>query len=1174
MTTRTQTDERTGTAQAQIWHHILRVAAFCLCPGLGAGPLPPEQVYSEAAGVIEAEAENYHALTSMGSNAWIEEAGAFANASGGLYLRALPDDGDFETWEGGARADYLFRIDRSGVYQLEVRWSGDAGTSDSAYFGVPDLADGPGGEPDWFQDSSHYTPDFDAYGWDALGEAEADTAAAAQNQMLLKLGARAAPYTLRIVMREDGVAVDAWRLTYQGPLPEVFATQADQATLRIGDLARIDVLANDTGSISFGSLTILTQPTHGTASVDPAGAVVYTHSSDTALNDAFTYQVSEVGTGTISPPTAVTIEVTTANRFESRYTDFPPTAPENEFRLVEALPGITFESPHAFAAVEGDANKLFVAEAEGLIWLIPDITLPNPEKILYLDLSDRVHNNGNEVAMKGLACHPDFASNGYLYASYNTATRNSILARYGAFPGNPPAGDPDSELILIDQLTEDNAHSIATCRFGPDGYLYVSFGDEGSQEDAYGNSQRIDKDLFSSILRIDVDKMPGNLEPNPDSDIPRDSQGKAHFSIPADNPFVGVSTFNGQSVLPTEVRTEIFMMGFRNPWQFAFLPESESLLVADVGRSNYEELSIIPPGGNGGWAWREGLAPGVRSGELINGAAESDATLTDPFMSYSHGVGSSITGGIFYDRPNYPGLRDRYIFADYVAGSVWATDPFAETPTRQFLTAEQAIVDFLISPSDGGILLLDRGLVGGSAGLGRVLKLEYGGEAGGDFPTTLTETNFFADITSLSPNPGGIAYEPNLRFWSDYAEKSRWFMIPEPDDQVSFERDTPWAFPLGMIWVKHFDLEMERGNPLSTRRIETRFLVKTEASAYGVSYRWNEAQTEAHLAASEGEDIELTILSGGEEVIQQWRIPSRADCLICHTETAGHALSFNTRQLNRDGQIHGLAGNFLQVLHETGYLEGLDEPVSELPRHLRPDETAYSLEARARAYLAVNCAYCHQPSGGTPLSWDGRAHLKLFETSIVEGAPADAPLDPLDRLLKPGSTTHSIIWNRMTESNGYSRMPPLASNEIDPEGAALLAAWILDELPDRIDYHSWRLLHFVDPLDPTGASDQDPDLDGRDNHAEFIAGSDPQSFDSSPTPELRVSEGQLSILRPALLGRNVILESSTDLGATDPWAIFRAPGSDVMPPAEDVEIIVEPEVGIDRRFFRFRYEEE
>ena len=116
---------------------------------------------------------------------------------------------------------------------------------------------------------------------------------------------------------------------------------------------------------------------------------------------------------------------------------------------------------------------------------------------------------------------------------------------------------------------------------------------------------------------------------------------------------------------------------------------------------------------------------------------------------------------------------------------------------------------------------------------GRILRLTTG-DVTATFPATLSETNLFADLTDLSPNPGLLPYEPNLPFWSDYAIKRRWFGIPSTEP-MTWARDGNWIFPRRMLWVKHFDLEMTRGNPATKRRIETRMSLETIQEAPTVS---------------------------------------------------------------------------------------------------------------------------------------------------------------------------------------------------------------------------------------------------------------------------------------------------------------------------------------------------
>lgn len=971
---------------------------------------------------------------------------------------------------------------------------------------------------------------------------------------------------------------------------------ADSCPMALGATARIPVLQNDTGSVHSPSLTILSAPGSGTATANPDGTITYQHTTGTPATDTLTYQVTNLD-GSLADTATVTISFSTAPRFDTAYAELPSSPPATAIQIVDAFPGLTFDSPHDFCTVPGDPGKLFVTEGDGRVFLIPDVADPSPVKLEILDLTDRINHDDNELALKGIAAHPDWATNGYLYVTYNASGGTVRLSRFTC--QTTPPHTAGSELILIDQTNADAFHNISTCAFGSDGYLYVGFGDEGTQEDAFDNSQHIDKDLWSCLIRIDVDKKPGGHEPNPDPDIPRDGGGLAHFSVPPDNPFVGATSFNGVTIDPGQVRTEIFLTGLRNPWQFS--PEDhdddgtvDEIWVGDVGRSAREEIGVYTAGQNGGWAWREGSLTGIRSGELINGAPEAAATLTPPLWDYAHGGGAfegqSVTGGLIYRSSSLPGLTGKYIFADYVSGNIWSLDHSGPSPVVERLGGEVAIVALTTDPSNGDLLLLDRGNTGFNQGVGSIKRLNLG-SGGGDFPQTLSQTNFFTDPVTLEPNPGGIAYQLNLRFWSDFAEKSRWFLLNDTTDTVGYSRDHPWDYPEGMVWVKHFDYPTQwesfsrvidgdvwtdrrplPGSP--RRRLETRFLVRTASGAYGVSYRWNNitggSQIDAALADNNGEQFEVDITVDGTPATVPWEIPSRSSCLTCHTPEAGHALSFNTRQLNTPGELGGSTGNFLSLLSSAGYATGIPADPSSLPRHLRPDETTYSLEARVRSYLDVNCAYCHQADGTGGGSWDGRSHLTLADTGLVNGSPSDAPLHPADLLVVPANVDRSILYNRAAAANGYSRMPPLATEVLDLEGAQLLADWIRDEVQPHASYDSWRIAHFGNATSAEGEPDANPDADSGDNRFEWLTNTDPNDAASLWQPDMRIGAGDLAFAFPGLGNRAMTVWTSPDLQAWSPWAV---PGNDGLPlnPAE-THSLEGPRSDPDA-FFRFTIEE-
>lgn len=230
-----------------------------------------------------------------------------------------------------------------------------------------------------------------------------------------------------------------------------------------------------------------------------------------------------------------------------------------------------------------------------------------PAKSVFMDLTGRVDSSGSERGLLGLAFHPNYDSNGYLYVFYTAdgGTPRNRISRF-TVTANPNVGDTTSELILIDQLDQNQYHNAGALHFGPDGYLYASFGDEGGGNDQFDNTQQIDKDFFSSIIRIDVDKRVGNLEPNAHPSVPLDG-GIARYSVPADNPFVGATHFNGEAIADvSQIRTEFYIVGLRNPFRFSIDPITARLFLGDVGQNAREEIHLAGAGDNCGWKYREG----------------------------------------------------------------------------------------------------------------------------------------------------------------------------------------------------------------------------------------------------------------------------------------------------------------------------------------------------------------------------------------------------------------------------------------------------------------------------------------------------------------------------------------------------------------------------------------
>ncbi|WP_035614089.1 PQQ-dependent sugar dehydrogenase [Haloferula sp. BvORR071] len=954
----------------------------------------------------------------------------------------------------------------------------------------------------------------------------------------------------------------------------------DSAYVYTGSSTLIRVMDNDVepngkADFNLASMAIQTPPTQGTATITANKSILYTHTGSGTGTDTFTYRIQDQA-GLISTAT-VTMNITDQMRLPLSSARMPSGPPPQALTAINAFPTLPgFEQPLAIITPPGEASRIFVVEKGGDIEVIPNIN--SPAVSTFLNLDGIVNGRGTEsfktdgeAGLLGLAFHPQYASNRRFFVYYSVTIGANFYQRLSEFAcsaGNPNVADPASEKVLLQMLDEWDNHNGGCVQFGNDGYLYVSFGDEGDQNDAGANSQKITKDFWSSMIRIDVNVDPANyganpnLAPNPHPAIVLDPvSNNPRYKVPANNPWVGATSFNGQPVTPSQVRTEFWAVGLRNPWRFSFDAPTGDLWCGDVGGGSWEEINKITKGGNYEWAYREGI---TGQGPRWNERPGTWAGGNLPIFAYGHGSGTlqgnSVTGGLIYRGTRLPALTGKYIFGDYSSGNIWSMDPAIGSASVTRLTGEGGIAAFGTDPSNGDVLLADLD--------GQVRRLVSQAVDTG-FPATLTDTGLFADVAALTPASGLVEYSVNLPFWSDNAKKRRWFGMPSLTPKLGFNREGAWTTPEGTIWVKHFDMEMTRGNPATNKRLETRVLVRNAEGSYGVSYRWNAAGTEATLAAEAGEEFDLNISVNGTPTTQRWRIPSRSECMSCHTPQAGHSLSFRTRQLNLPGTIGLQSGNLIQLLSDAGYLDGLNASPATLAKHPAGNDSAYSLEARARAWLDVNCSYCHMAGGTAPANFDVRAQVPLFSTNTVGITPTSGALHPDDKLISLGQEERSVLIHRASARNGYSRMPPLATSVIDPAGVQLLKDWIESMSSSRQSLTAWTAekLGALPPADQM--ANADPDGDGRNNQQEFLEHTDPLTADRSSAPGVALQNGDtLQLEFPALPGRGQILQSSPNLAD---WSDWPFPGNDGLERSGPWQLSLPATDG--QRFFRARIEE-
>ena len=325
-----------------------------------------------------------------------------------------------------------------------------------------------------------------------------------------------------------------------------------------------------------------------------------------------------------------------------------------------ALEGVSFEQPVGlFPWPEGG---LAIVERRGVITVHAPGTPPRP----VLDLTARTILGG-ERGMLSAALDPEFETVPFLYVYYSAfgAGETTHLGRVSRFPVVDGRADAESELVIL-EFTQWRWHNGGTVRFGPDGMLYLGFGDSQHPRDAQDLQS-----LRGKIIRIDV----------------RGASEERPYRVPDDNPLHGVQ----------EARPEIWAWGLRNPWRMSFDADGR-LWVGDVGADTREEVSLITPGANLGWPLVEG--------EHCHGEQSACDALdaTPPVATYGRDQGCAIIGGVHHP------ANGAYLFGDYCSGHIWMLEADGEAgwSMRRIAHAGRRILSFEYS-TDGEVYVLTEG---------------------------------------------------------------------------------------------------------------------------------------------------------------------------------------------------------------------------------------------------------------------------------------------------------------------------------------------------------------------------------------------------------------------------------------------------------------------------------
>jgi len=722
-------------------------------------------------------------------------------------------------------------------------------------------------------------------------------------------------------------------------------------------------------------------------------------------------------------------------------TGSPEVAPA--FKLTNPFPNLKFDHPLQFVHLPG-TDRLFVVEQGGKIFTFRNNAAAKAE--VFFDPAKElkswkaVPKAAEFEGSFALVFHPKFAENRTCFVCYTVKGKNipnltdgSRLSRFKVTDNFRI--DPASEELLLS--FKQGGHNGCDLHFGPDGFLYVSSGDaaDPNPPDTFRTGQDL-TDLEASVLRIDVDR--------------RDA-GRS-YAIPSDNPFVGLK------IGDKTARGEIWAYGFRNAWRMSFDRGTGQLWVGDVGWELWELVHKVGRGHNGGWSIMEGP-------QAVNTTWPVGPTaVIRPAIEVPHSEGASMTGGYVYRGKKFPKLVGHYIFGDWVTKRIWSADVSTGDPAAKVeMMKPTARVVAFGEDAAGEIFVVDYDE-------GTILTLAADDAATYDpakFPRTLSATGLFADSAKHTLAPGVRPFEINAHTWQDYSTAEYFLALPgdgvitDYPERKRLPNNVSWHwarfhFPKDAVLVKTISLEMAKGNPQSSRRIETQVMHFDGEMWAGYTYAWRDDQTDADLVPADGAERRFTVAdpvfaNGKRE--QTWTYFGRSQCVQCHHSWAEYTLAFNLEQLNRTMDAKPTREHQLLALLNEGYLErrGKDEKplpaykLDELAKDRKladPHDASAKLDDRAKAYFQVNCGHCHRFGGGGGVDFELHGFCDLKNKKLLDALPMRGTLDLDDaRLIAPGDKHRSTVYARMAKF-GSGRMPHIGSEFVDESGLELIGRWI------------------------------------------------------------------------------------------------------------------------------------
>lgn len=317
----------------------------------------------------------------------------------------------------------------------------------------------------------------------------------------------------------------------------------------------------------------------------------------------------------------------------------------------------------------------------------------------------------------------------------------------------------------------------------------------------------------------------------------------------------------------------------------------------------------------------------------------------------------------------------------------------------------------------------------------------------------LSDYRLFLDAGVDRPNGRVTPYDLATPLFTDHAEKSRFVFTP-PGRRIGYTPAGVLDFPVGAVLVKTFAYPGDLRRPdRQVRKVETRLLIHKASGWTAQTYVWNADGTEAMLKRAGARlQVRFTDLEG-REVALDYAVPNQNQCKTCHQlDGVVTPIGPKARNLNHEVALAGGGrGNLLALWSRAGLLEGAPAPEAT-PRLAAWNDATQPLDARARAYLDVNCGHCHNPSGSASNSGLFLTAEETRPPALGVGKPpvaAGRGSGDLAVAIDPGHPERSILAFRMASGEPGVMMPELGRALVHEEGVELVHAWITAMKPGR-----------------------------------------------------------------------------------------------------------------------------